>query len=138
MKIEELKNYIDIKSRLDLDEQAKRTLEIALAAISDYEDAEKVDENGLKGCDFCGGRDLDYSMKKNGGYGSGHYYHCTIYCKGCRAYGPRVLSDKFAYGDYQKARESKASAQARELAIKAWNTRPQTKAGAAIARIVGE
>ena len=39
----------------------------------------------MKPCPFCGSTKLDLSIKTKG-----DYYHCVVYCKSCRAYGPRV------------------------------------------------
>ena len=41
----------------------------------------------MKPCPFCGGTELDLSVKTRG-----DYYHCVVYCKTCRAYGPRTMN----------------------------------------------
>ena len=48
----------------------------------------------LKPCPFCGGTKLGFSSKTVARkYGSHRAYHGSIYCKGCNAYGARVLSE---------------------------------------------
>ena len=133
MKIEELKNYIDIKSRLDLDEQAKRTLEITLAAISDYEDAEKVGEDGLKTCEYCGGKAVKGLSKKTGCQLHGDpIQYAILTCSRCER--PKIVGGCI----YRGGEKPKYKDEAYQQAAKIWNTRPRTKASAAIARIVGE
>lgn len=69
-------------------------------------------------CPFCKSNKIDYSVKTRG-----TYYHCSWYCKSCNTYGPRVLSDKFRYGEYDKARQQRESEILKQKALDLWNTR---------------
>lgn len=75
-----------------------------------------------KCCPFCGSDKLDYSIKTKG-----EYYHCVVYCKQCRAYGPRTLfklqdNERLYKGTgYNLTTLSKYNAL--ENALIAWNSR---------------
>ena len=115
MKIEELKHECEewMKYPLKPSDPIGRYVPIVYAAISDYEDAEKVDENGLKGCPFCGGKPA-YDLDDDG--------WVAVTCTECY-----VVTQ---HHPHESPCEGSAEFD--------WNTRPQAKASAAIARIVGE
>lgn len=74
----------------------------------------------LKPCPFCGGENLDFSLKiATRGYNKESMYHGVIYCKDCHAYGTRVLC--YSSQQYRYSEEEKEMFY--QQAVKAWNTR---------------
>lgn len=76
----------------------------------------------MKPCPFCGGTKLDLSVKTRG-----DYYHCVVYCKTCRAYGPRTIL-KLDEGEYMYKHTSYnesvlSNHSVREKAADIWNKR---------------
>lgn len=75
-----------------------------------------------KSCPFCGSSKLDYSIKTKG-----EYYHCVVYCKTCRAYGPRTLlklkDNEHLYGGVGYNMTTLSKYNALETALEAWNSR---------------
>lgn len=77
--------------------------------------------NELKPCPFCGGNKLGFSEKTVArDFGTSRVYHGAIYCKGCNAYGSRVLSEKIK-NSYPMQHIDSALLENR--AIEAWNRR---------------
>ena len=76
----------------------------------------------LKPCPFCGYKNLDLSIKTKG-----DYYHCVIYCKSCRAYGPRTIlkldQNEHLYGPIRVNEKTLSKHNIREKAAEAWNSR---------------
>ena len=64
----------------------------------------------LKPCPFCGSTKLDFSHKV-GDY-HGDKYRIAIYCKSCKAYGPRLLTTNHYLKNEDK-----------QLLITKWNER---------------
>lgn len=75
----------------------------------------------LKPCPFCGSTNLDYSIKIKGHFEI--YYHAVIYCKNCRTYGPRVITQKVKHADYTGRDAIETDIEYKEKAIQAWNKR---------------
>lgn len=82
--------------------------------------------NKLKACPFCGSSNLEYSTKAKPN-GRKRQYHATIYCKDCRAYGPRVLSQNITDSEYIKRTDMRNDDKLEEATIEAWNTRRKTE-----------
>ena len=58
-------------------------------------------------CPFCGGTDIQYSLKTLGARRA--KYHAAMYCNSCHCYGPRTITD--------------GNIGAKAEAIKQWNRR---------------
>ena len=80
-----------------------------------------VQMSQLKSCPFCGGNNIDYSVKTGGIYNKIRKYHIAMYCKECNCYGKRTLvkltEEECSRYDVENNEKYK------DLAIKAWNTR---------------
>jgi Lar family restriction alleviation protein len=72
----------------------------------------------LKPCPFCGGENIDFSMKTtNSGY------HATMYCRKCHCYGARVL----VHPTERTWDGIRRNASYKGKAIEAWNRRADDK-----------
>ncbi len=77
---------------------------------------------GAKPCPFCGSTDIRLSLKKTGRFDT--YYHATLHCYSCRAFGPRVLSDKTSQeSNYSSRYVVEKDIILKMKALDAWNSR---------------
>ena len=85
----------------------------------------------IKPCPFCGSTNIDFSSKTSSS-STGRTYHVVVYCKKCRAYGPRVLvrccdipeeANKPQYLQLVNLKDGKYSQMAKDKAIEKWNER---------------
>lgn len=73
----------------------------------------------LKHCPFCGGSDIQYSIKTTGGYK--RKYHASMFCNTCHCYGARIL---YQVPDTHYPRLLvEDNAELHKKAIEAWNRR---------------
>ena len=54
----------------------------------------------LKPCPFCGGTNLDFSHRSGSSYSEN--YRIAVYCKSCRAYGPRLFTTNWKLTEEDK------------------------------------
>lgn len=89
----------------------------------------------LKPCPFCGSTKLDYSSKTSQS-STGRTYHVVVYCRKCRAYGPRVLvrccdipeeADKPSWLQLINLKHGDYSDMAKAQAAEKWNERTYNK-----------
>lgn len=73
----------------------------------------------LKPCPFCGGTDIQYSIKTTGGYK--RQYHASMFCNTCHCYGARILY-QVPNKDYSRYLVENDT-ELHEKAIEAWNRR---------------
>ena len=75
----------------------------------------------LKPCPFCGSNNLDVSMKTSGKYKQ--CFQCCVYCKSCRTYGPRVLSERRSKAVAMSPAKIREDDILIDQTIDAWNNR---------------
>lgn len=75
--------------------------------------------NQLKPCPFCGGKNIDYSIKVTSRKRDTANYHVCMYCKDCNCYGKRVL----VHADNICRKNIENNMKFRKIAEDAWNHR---------------
>lgn len=75
----------------------------------------------LKPCPFCGGTDIQYSIKTTGGYE--RKYHASMFCNTCHCYGARILYKVPSDNKFYPRHLVEDDTELQEKAIEAWNRR---------------